>query len=663
MKAIFLFLLLASCAKNQIQVDPLIQTSPALEAILQKSIQRVYQIVVAREEEIYVDYDKEIPWDVLPFDMRDSKQVSIGSAFSIEPGKFISCAHVFLLPHLTHVKKFYLKDPDNNVFEIDQVLRYSEHKDFIEFSLKNKKVLPTLPVSQKFNVGEMIFSVGNALGTGISVRNGIISSISVEPEFGEWKNIRFSAAASPGNSGGPLINAKGEIVGLIQAKSENENLNYALPVEQFKTLAMGRGQFKIKQFFSPYGLRDNYVIDVNFKLPQSLAGVSAFLSKALTKNTKINVQKFFAKHDKKLFRADPAINTYLRNQLVAKFWNQLTHSHHWTVFMPSFELFSFPNDEAIALGQINNPDQTSAFSLAFIYQNPKNVKIEDTFNHPQKAMTKAFQTANIISHFGNVELKIKNLKQPEATEFYTDHLGRTFRLDTWRLRIFGTTYLSACTPHPKGIACLLSPGFETQFEGYGGLNLVKHEIDSWIFSPSGRTNQWKEFFKLPNNLLPPIYQNVSIDESNKVLSIKTPKFSSQFQEPKFFNALDISLETGFEDSLPLRLGIKGIGYYDSYGSSAYFYLPQNYPINSDPELEKITWRQTKNKTNDYSGEIFHDKNEQRMILVGHEAQKRLSPMIPQKPQTLHRVFCYADNKAQEKEFKNSCRFFFDKISF
>src|SRR3546814_16022333 len=40
----------------------------------------------------------------------------------------------------------------------------------------------------------------------------------------------LSAAASPGNSGGPLLDQDGKVIGVVMAKSPNENLNYALPI-------------------------------------------------------------------------------------------------------------------------------------------------------------------------------------------------------------------------------------------------------------------------------------------------------------------------------------------------------------------------------------------------------------------------------------------------
>src|SRR5205823_2232592 len=80
------------------------------------------------------------------------------------------------------------------------------------------------------NIDDPVMAVGNALGEGIVIRDGLYTSQTPEVQDGRWQWLRFSAAASPGNSGGPLLDGVGRVIGLIEAKSPNENLNYALPI-------------------------------------------------------------------------------------------------------------------------------------------------------------------------------------------------------------------------------------------------------------------------------------------------------------------------------------------------------------------------------------------------------------------------------------------------
>ena len=106
-----------------------------------------------------------------------------------------------------------------------------------------------LKINEKAKMNTNVFPVGNASGEGIIIRNGILTSRTYEMEAGEWQWLRFSAAASPGNSGGPLINEEGEVIGIITMKSENENLNYALPIAETKNDPENTGIIKASVYY------------------------------------------------------------------------------------------------------------------------------------------------------------------------------------------------------------------------------------------------------------------------------------------------------------------------------------------------------------------------------------------------------------------------------
>lgn len=90
--------------------------------------------------------------------------------------------------------------------------------------------------SDSLAVGEEVIAVGNPLGTlGGTVTNGIISALNrqVTVENTEMTLIQTNAAVSPGNSGGGLFNANGELIGIVNAKSDStdaEGLGFAIPI-------------------------------------------------------------------------------------------------------------------------------------------------------------------------------------------------------------------------------------------------------------------------------------------------------------------------------------------------------------------------------------------------------------------------------------------------
>ncbi len=97
--------------------------------------------------------------------------------------------------------------------------------------------------SDHVQVGEEVIAVGNPLGTlGGTVTNGIISGMNRSINIGgrEMTLMQTNAAVSPGNSGGGLFNVNGELIGIVNAKSAEENtegLGFVIPVNTARQVA------------------------------------------------------------------------------------------------------------------------------------------------------------------------------------------------------------------------------------------------------------------------------------------------------------------------------------------------------------------------------------------------------------------------------------------
>ena len=112
-------------------------------------------------------------------------------------------------------------------------------KDIKEDTLSEIKVA-TLGDSDATVVGEAAIVIGNAMGYGTSVTNGIISAkdreVSITDDDGNVVTnslLQTNAAVNPGNSGGALLNAKGEVIGIVSAKLAEESvegMGYAIPI-------------------------------------------------------------------------------------------------------------------------------------------------------------------------------------------------------------------------------------------------------------------------------------------------------------------------------------------------------------------------------------------------------------------------------------------------
>lgn len=90
--------------------------------------------------------------------------------------------------------------------------------------------------SNEIQVGEKVIAIGNPLGLQFSVSEGIVSAIHRPGINGINAYIQTDAALNPGNSGGPLINKQGKVIGINNFKiSGGENLGFSLESNYIKS--------------------------------------------------------------------------------------------------------------------------------------------------------------------------------------------------------------------------------------------------------------------------------------------------------------------------------------------------------------------------------------------------------------------------------------------
>lgn len=136
----------------------------------------------------------------------------------------------------------YIKGTDANV---DVAVVAVKLEDIPNTVLENIKKA-TLGDSDALKVGEGVIAIGNALGFGQSVTTGIISAKDREASIDDktMKLLQTDAAINGGNSGGALINAKGEVIGINVAKYSSsdsssasiEGMGFAIPISSVKSI-------------------------------------------------------------------------------------------------------------------------------------------------------------------------------------------------------------------------------------------------------------------------------------------------------------------------------------------------------------------------------------------------------------------------------------------
>jgi hypothetical protein len=156
----------------------------------------------------------------------NNRPLMMGTGFFISPkGKGVSNLHVF-----KGAFKSTVTTPSGKIYAIDSIWYKNDSLDLVTFTVikAQNEIFPFLKIEKNVpKIGEDVFVIGNPIGLDFSVSNGIISSVRTQSGLGQI--LQTSAPISSGNSGSPLINMNGLVVGVITFTfTEGQNLNFAI---------------------------------------------------------------------------------------------------------------------------------------------------------------------------------------------------------------------------------------------------------------------------------------------------------------------------------------------------------------------------------------------------------------------------------------------------
>jgi tetratricopeptide (TPR) repeat protein len=198
----------------------LLQAAQAQSETLPELIRRVKPAVVA----------------VITYDDKNEVQMT-GSGFFIRPGQVLTNLHVIDGARRAEIRTL---DGKGKTYPVGGIVSLDDEGDLAVLSInlpadraRTLEIASSLPEE-----GEQVFVIGNPLRLEGSVSDGIVSAVREVPNLGEI--IQITAPISHGNSGSPLFNMKGEVMGVITMKVTNgQNINLALGSSRLRQLRPG----------------------------------------------------------------------------------------------------------------------------------------------------------------------------------------------------------------------------------------------------------------------------------------------------------------------------------------------------------------------------------------------------------------------------------------
>ncbi|MGH1385196.1 S1C family serine protease [Kordia sp.] len=140
----------------------------------------------------------------------------LGSGFMVSDRLIVTAAHVVRVP-----ESIMVQFSDGEVIAATVLTSY-QSADIALIGLSRPKKNATIVAfadSNKVKIGEQVFVIGVPLGVGFSLSSGYVSAFKRQPygknPFVSSEFIQTDAAINQGNSGGPMFNMKGEVIGVV----------------------------------------------------------------------------------------------------------------------------------------------------------------------------------------------------------------------------------------------------------------------------------------------------------------------------------------------------------------------------------------------------------------------------------------------------------------
>ena len=164
------------------------------------------------------------------------RRLSQGTAFFVgNEGDVVTSRHV-----LVGAERAQVRAPDGKSYPVRAVVAEDRTRDLVRLALEiPPEAAKPLPLAQALpEPGETVVVIGSPLGLEQTVTDGIVSAIRKISPLGQV--IQMSAPISPGSSGSPVVDMRGQVVGVASfRRQDGQNLNFAIPAKALADMARG----------------------------------------------------------------------------------------------------------------------------------------------------------------------------------------------------------------------------------------------------------------------------------------------------------------------------------------------------------------------------------------------------------------------------------------
>lgn len=165
---------------------------------------------------------------------RNFSRIGTGFVYSSD-GKIVTNYHV-----IDGATSISVTDANGKQYSCTKIIGYDEYLDIAIIQI-NATGLTVAPLCDQYDTGDVIYTLGSSEGLSFTISEGLVSN--KKREYPDYKQgvfyIQISAPTSHGNSGGPLIDSFGRVIGINSwGLPDGQNLNFSLPISYISQISI-----------------------------------------------------------------------------------------------------------------------------------------------------------------------------------------------------------------------------------------------------------------------------------------------------------------------------------------------------------------------------------------------------------------------------------------
>lgn len=610
-----------------------------------------FEVVVLRPDpgKDPVSYERELPWDLVPFNIRNDSYISIGTAFAISNNQLVTAHHVFQSLHASKgYQTCFIRDSKQKLWEVDQILALDEQRDIIQFTVKGRTFDQWLDLRQGFQENEAVFAIGNAYGEGLVIRPGEVIGTTPEPLRGAWNLLKSSTGVNPGNSGGPLVDPQGNVLGVVLQKKDN--ICYSLPTQELLAIKPRTAAFynKVTFSFSLVPERSKALERIyDLPLPKPYADLRIALREKELSFYRTSMDGLFRSLGEELFPAGESseeaifdVPTSIDPEVI--FRDNTTKK--WSLSGLEFKKNKLPRNGKVSYAQ-------AAGVYLFLIHQPDGEPLGDLISKPKASMDLLLKGASVTRTVGGQNIRVTSFGDPYQIQAHVDRFGRPWQQAIWFTAYDDGVILTYSTLVPSGIVMVARFVNSTSLDEW--LYDLPKFLDYTYVPYAGTLKEWQEFSK-HRTWLPAAFRDLSFDfAERKHLKIQALWANVDLKSPQ--------VELSSKDFLSLCMGfsrrgsevvwdLRRLSIAEDEEDNYFVLLKHIQPTSNVPDSDQTKWKELSKQRHPYTQRSFEEEGASRIAAL-HPAS--LKPGVKTvEASELFTVYLARVGKVEEQEMKD-----------